>query len=250
MTKTDLLNFMAHVDEREKKYGIQDGFRFHSYFTGTEMVPAEYPIDGEEPGEQGEQAAGMRAKNKKSRKGKEKELAPPNHSDTNSRQPNAARQDTRRTNAAGPSTRQPNPTGPLSDSNIDPSLLAAGTVPPLSSDDENENAPEPGVRRIGDAEMAVLVKLGHPPVMPINGPSDGLPQYEVSATAYEMFMSKLISQQVPRSRGRPRKSQKVAEDSLSMVELNTNPSKNTRSRANKEAEATKKGPRRSTRQKK
>lgn len=246
MTKGQILNFLANVDEREKRYGIQDGFRFHSYYNGTEMVPAEYPI---EVGEPAQQAAGIRPKKaraaKKSRKGKEKELLPPSDSARDSRGPNAARLN----------TRQPNAAGPASDSNIDPSLLAPGTVPPQSSDDDN--APEPTIRRIGETEMTVLVNLGHPPVLPINGPNDGLPQYEVASAAYQLFISKLVAQpkeQGPKSRGRPRKSQNNAEDSQGMAHSITNPAKNTRSRSKKDVEPVKKGTqsgtRRSTRQKK
>jgi len=250
MTKGQILTFLAHVDEREKRYGLQDGFRFHCYYNGTDMVPAEYPINVDEAAEH---AAGVKAKkaraSKKSRKGKEKgkekEVAPPNQSDTQSRQ----------TYAGGHNTHQPDAAGIISDSNIDPSLLAAGPVPPQSSDDED--ALQSSTRRIGDAEMAVLVKLGHPPVVPINGPQDGLPQYEVTSTAYQLYVSKLRSQRnedVPKTRGRPRKPQRHAEDSQGMADPTTNPAKNTRSRANKEAEALKKetqsGTRRSTRQKK
>lgn len=272
MTKGQILTFLAHVDEREKRYGLQDGFRFHCYYNGTDMVPAEYPINVDEAAEQ---AAGVKAQkaraSKKSRKGKEKgkekEVAPPNQSDTQSRQTYAGGHNTI---TAGHNSRHSDAAGIISDSNIDPSLLAAGPVPPQSSDDED--APQSSTRRIGDAEMAVLVKLGHPPVVPINGPQDGLPQYEVTSAAYQLYVSKLLSQRnedVPKTRGRPRKPH--AEDSQGMADPTTNPANNTRSRATtnpakntrsraikeaaiKEAEALKKetqsGTRRSTRQKK
>ena len=130
MTKGQILEFLAHIGEQEKGYGIKDGFRFYRYCNGTEMVPAEYPSDVDEPAEQAagvrgnEQAAGVTRKKArataKSRKGKKKELPPPNDFDSEVRQPDVA-------NHGSP---QPDAAGLASDSNIDPALLAADTVQP------------------------------------------------------------------------------------------------------------------------
>jgi flagellar motor switch/type III secretory pathway protein FliN len=252
MTKGQILELLAHVEEREKTYGIKEGFRFDRYCKGTDMVASAFPVEVEAPSEQ---AAGVTGKKtraaKKTRKGKERALPPGTHSDTEARQTDAAGHVsvTRQSHAAGQVSRH---AGNVirQDANIDPALLSVDPVPPHSSDEEE--APGPSIRRIGDVEMTVLIKLGHSPMVPINGPSDGLPEYEVTSAAYDSCMSKLRSQQkeqVPGSRGRPRKTPKIAEDSQGLADSMT-----TRSRAKKGVDAVKKETqsrtRRSTRQNK
>jgi hypothetical protein len=253
MTKGQIVSFLEHIEEREQRYGVQDAFRFNRYHNGMEMVEAEYLVDVEEPAEKAAGARARKAKSQpaqKSRKGKEKEFPPPNPSDTESRQQNAAGHGSRHLLAT-----EPDAASQILESNIDPSLLAADTVTPPVSD--QEDALEPTIRRIGDSEMAVLMKLGHPPVVPINGPTDGLPQYEVTTAVYNSLVSKIASRpeeqvQVPRHRGRPRKTPQTAEDSQGLDDSVTNPVKNTRSRARIEAvkKGAQSGTRRSMRQKK
>ena len=73
--------------------------------------------------------------------------------------------------------------------------------------------------------MELLLQLGHPTVLPINGPNDGLPQYE-DAAKQEM------QERVSRTRGRPKKGHRNTDDWLT-----ASPAKNTRSRARPKAEA-------------
>lgn len=227
MTKGQLLDFLAHVDGREKKYGVLDSFRFQRYHDGRAMVPAEYRIDVD--------VSDARPA-KRSRKGKEKEVPPADAATNAATNPAIYTAN----NAAGDT------------SNIDPSLLAADPVPHQSSEEEDQ--PEPSIRRVGEVEMAVLLQFGHPPIAPINGPNDGLPQYEVTAEAYDSCMSQVLSQraeQVPKSRGRPPRTQNNVERSQGLASSMATPANNTRSQARKENQTqTQSGTRRSTRQRK
>jgi hypothetical protein len=98
-------------------------------------------------------------------------------------------------------------------SNIDPLLLTEHQRAP-----EDEFTPELSVKRITTVEMQVLINHGYPAVPPVNGPNDGLPEYEVPATAFQILhaaagegqaaeSNQSVPETLPRRRGRPRNNQ-------------------------------------------
>lgn len=235
MTKAHLLAVTEHINARDDKYGTHDAFQFKKYYDGTKLVPAENrDLDGQnnvdeerataraEKARAASKARKARTQKAKVSKGKQRE---------------------------GPQAPQPLNPGEqsrrLQPSNIDPRLLAADTRRPGDTDRDFDSEPEGPTRQIGSVEMEVLLKLGHPPVVPMNGPNDRLPQYQVDTAAYQFYMSPLQSQHkeampdrssvqeaVSRSSGRPRQRQPKTDNKPT-----ANSGKNTRSRARHTAEA-------------
>ena len=176
MTKAQLLDLMAHVQDREDKHGVNEAFRFRRYHNGMEMAPAEYGrhADEERAAVRSEKARAAHGKRSKSIKGKEKMTQWPDRAAVIERNAAAANNLT---------------------SHIDP-LLQSG-VPALPNSPSEEFPPEPSIRRITTVEMEVLMSLGHPPVAPINGPNDGLPEYEVPVTAFRLLQGRQTTHDQP-----------------------------------------------------
>lgn len=209
MTKGQIVQFCQHVYERQSRLGIPDAFRFVQYHDGKAMATARYVTDI------GQEVAVARAsKQRDRRKTKAKHKGGPQLTQNNidegphhgpqalslgsvpqidpqlMRVPHDDRQVLQHSPAYLPT---PSPEVDP-DFAIDPALLTET----VSNGFPREGAivPRPMVAapsqpvhhvHVTHDEMNTLISHGHSTVLPINGPNDGAPLYEVQASATELL---------------------------------------------------------------
>lgn len=161
LTKDTILELCNHIRLRQEEYGSEEGFRFHAYYDGNDMVQVDYggKTDDERAAARAKKQQNAR-KEKRAQKGKGKQIP---HS----------------------STSTPIGTSPMVlDHQIDPALLVGNISSTITSIVDTNCHHDIGVF-IGEDEMQLLISNGFPSTIPINGPGDGLPRYYVPATAVD-----------------------------------------------------------------
>ena len=202
--KETILNFCRHVKARQDSFGISDGFRFLRYQDGKERILADYGTRADE------ERAVNRATNKRSArnavasqgntrptaksKGKQRDPGPEVPSGSENQQ--GLRGPDPDTNFPDPATDLPDPETSLPNPNNVPHRREyPHVIDPALIDEENQSRAGPSTEAQDDSEhilitgmeMQVLKGLGHPAIIPVNGPGDGLPMYSVPRTFREIL---------------------------------------------------------------
>lgn len=220
MTKQQLLDFAAHVQGRQLAWGVKQAFRFNQYYNGTEIVKAEYNDQQESAAVESLRAPTAREKSKsRQRKPRGPSANAAITADAvttgnavatvNAATSLNANHTSKTANAAANATQMP-----YGLENIDPALWEEQGAD--SRDAFPPKPQEPLTQRIDSTEMGILTNLGYPAVLPINGPNEGPPVYEVPVTALDLLHhhhgddGRADQLQDPpakiiRARGRPRK---------------------------------------------
>lgn len=208
MTKDAIVDLCNHIRRRQVEYGPEEGFRFHSYFDGKNIVMADYGAQTEH-----KKAAARSEKQKKSRKRKEK------GKDTNPRIEKGKGKGTGKIANTKPPRKDANtvmdspsttgetdprpaigidissPYGPSRNSatsstftpQIDPSLMEdQSTMHREGIDTQLTPATNSGAL-IDDSDMQILLQNGYSIQLPVNGPLEGPPQYYVEAAALALI---------------------------------------------------------------
>jgi hypothetical protein len=204
MTKGDIYAFCQHVRKRQEENGTTDAFRFVKYHNGKEMVNADY---GTRSGEQRTAARPSEAR-QGGQLGKKKKGA-----DKGKQRQQSSQSDEEETDTA-PVQRGATPSNISQDADIvdriDPALLAmnqTGTQqgqqgqatvannrlgsalenPAVTTDAAGQHAAAGPNTIVTQRQMEVLTTNGHEAVLPLNGPNEGLPLYQVHSIATELF---------------------------------------------------------------
>jgi hypothetical protein len=206
MTKGDIYAFCQHVRKRQDENGTADAFRFSKYHNGKEMVNADYGT------RMGEQRAAARAS--EARKGRELTKKKKEANKGKQRQLTSDVEEEERDPAPVRRGRTPSNISQEADifHRIDPALLAMDqtctdqqeqrhatvAINIVGPDDENaavknraagtEGAAGPSIV-ITQRQMEILTTHGHQTLLPLNGPNEGPPLYQVHSTATEVLSS-------------------------------------------------------------
>lgn len=179
--KDDILQFCHHVHDRQEKNGVADAFRFLKYQRGGEMQAVRYGI------REGEQKAADRALKQKAAREAKKGAAAKAKRAKGKAKNKASVPETARQSVPEP-TLQPG-ANPRSDAMADGTAFAID--PALLGPEERGPRPttladaQPAPVLIGETDRRILYLMGHPTLIPVNGPSDGPPQYLISPSAQE-----------------------------------------------------------------
>ena len=226
LKKDIIIKFCRHVRGRQDLHGISEGFRFLSYQNGKVRMAADYQTraDKERAARKALKVKSARLSaavqdrsNRKKDKGKQKArsrvpVLPVGQEDEEDLSDQNERNYPRAGHRSGsilsvgsqqpipdPDGCAPDPTTTLNSPPIDPALQDnRPTVSP-------SNQPRPAVGEDDDThilitgrDMQILKELGYPSVIPVNGPSDGLPIYAVPTAMGEILeRQKLIAEQEP-----------------------------------------------------
>lgn len=156
LTKNTILHFCDHIRTRQDELGPNEGFRFHAYFDGEDIVRADYGL------REDDRRAAARTKKQQ-----------------------AARSDIR---AGGQHKGKGRaiPVTTTSNAQIDPALLtgedSTGVTQTVNRTTHNDSG-----GFIGESDMQLLINKGYPSTVPANGPNDGLPCYYVSAAGINLL---------------------------------------------------------------
>ena len=176
MTKGDLLEFCKHVWEQQENHGINNAFRFLKYHDGKGMVPAAYGtrVDEEQAAAKAHKRQEARASAKNRARKNRREMPDEERSEICSQHQASADIHASATNQnTRPESSHSQPTV------IDPDLLRNTDTP----DAQTKAYANTNMIMVEDAEMQILRNHGYGPVIPINGPNDGLPIYPLPAAA-------------------------------------------------------------------
>ena len=176
MTKGDLLEFCKHVWEQQENHGINNAFRFLKYHDGKGMVPAAYGtrVDEEQAAAKAHKRQEARASAKNRARKNRREMPDEERSEICSQHQASADIHASATNQnTRPESSHSQPTV------IDPDLLRNTDTP----DAQTKAYANTNMIMVEDAEMRILQNHGYGPVIPINGPNDGLPIYPLPAAA-------------------------------------------------------------------
>jgi hypothetical protein len=166
MPMEDIRTFLGYIQDREKKLGEYEAFRFSKYKDKTGFHDAAYPNSAAIPlaetrhssppiADELEVIPGLGTKAGYSRHVTQHQKS--SQSGWSERQPG---------NTRGLGTDAAKPSDPLSLTNLN--CPPAASVDPLAADSNNI---------IDQSTMGVLTGLGVPATIPVNGPSDGQPRY-------------------------------------------------------------------------
>lgn len=177
---------MNHIRSRQEKYGPDEGFRFHSFVNGKDIVAAQYGgnVNTEKAAARNRKQQLCRKKNRENiakgkKKGKKTTCPGP-----------AAEVDVTVDTAA-----TTNPTAATNcrthfEPQIDPALLGndeiiiAKNPVPVTNDTQH---PQDSGGYTDDIGMQLLIANGFPNTIPVNGPQDGPPQYFVTTAAMQFL---------------------------------------------------------------
>jgi hypothetical protein len=182
MPKSDILKFCKHVEKREKDHGVEDAFRFLKYWDGKEMVEAAYGtrVADERAAARAIKQSQARAAGKRTKRNKAK---PMETGSVNTERVPASGQAA----AAKCGNRPKNVPSDQDFSNIDPVLLASTTS------GDRIQGPLPAYHLpaadliINEGEMQILRPLGYTSIIPLNGPNEGPPLYQIPAEAVDLL---------------------------------------------------------------
>ena len=204
MSKDNILAFCKHVQQRQEEHGVQDAFCFLKYYSGKEMIPAVYGTHEDE-----ERAAAKAVRQRAARAAAKQFKEAKTRSVTEQQQDNNHNDpDNHLIPFQDRST--PNMSSAINKTGyqhaIDPCLLMSdygsanrgNRVPdgrPVPQSDGREESlsdgrqfgdgPGPSSIIVSDSDMQILINCGfatQAPI-PINGPDDGPPKYQVDASA-------------------------------------------------------------------
>ena len=176
MRKEDIQSFFGHIKQRQDQYGAENAFRFRKALgRDQEHLEINYPDPVPLHHDHGQQSPRKLPKKRGKGKAKGPTLTPgtmpsgisaPDTPAPNTPAPDTPAPDTPAPDTPAPGTSAPHISAP--GTSAQPSTPAEFDVP---------------MTIIGQAAMMTLVAKGHPPVLPLNGPNDGDPQYAVPVLA-------------------------------------------------------------------
>lgn len=197
LTKEAIQDLLNHIRSRQEQYGPDEGFKFHSYLNGKEIVEAQYGTNAET-----HKAAVRNKKQQTSRKKIRDDIGKGKKKGKRSACPAVVPGVTVvvpgvTAIAPGGTVNVPCGTAIVSggtavdeipspyEPQIDPALLGNDGLTSIAQNtltNDSQHHQESG-GYIDDNGMQVLIANGFPNTIPVNGPQDGPPKYFVSAAA-------------------------------------------------------------------